>query len=116
MKDEIKAIEPRHFRSIAVSDTSVSSTLSATVRYRQNHQFSTTHISHISFISVPSPVLPKKIANFGCPQTHTSEEADEIRFTFHLLLSQKLYLITQCLLDYLMALHPNFPVTSTTSL
>ena len=88
-----------------------------TVYYCRKHEFSTTHISQISFVSVPSPVLPKKIANCGRPEIHISEEeADEIRFTLHLLLSQKLYPTTQRLLDHLIAFHPNFPVTSTTSL
>ena len=62
-------------------------------------------------------MAPKEIANCSRPQIHISEEeADEIRFTFQLLLSQKLYRTTQRLLGHLMGLHPNFPVTSTTSL
>ena len=74
MKDEIKAIEPRHLRSHTVSDTSISSTSRARVRYRPNHQFSTIYISQISFVSVPFPVPPKKIANCVRSQIHISEE------------------------------------------
>ena len=90
-KDEIKAIEPHRLHSRTVSDTSISSTSSATVHYCRKHQLSTTYISQINFISVHSPVSPKEIANCSRPQIHIlEEEADEIRFTFHLLLSQKL--------------------------
>ena len=92
MKDEIKPIEPRRLRSRTVSDTSISSTSSATVHYCRKHQLSTAYISQINFVSVHSPVTPKEIANCSRPQIHISEgEADEIRLTFHLFLSQKLY-------------------------
>ena len=92
MKDEIKPIEPRRLRSCTVSDTSISSTSSAIVHYCRKHQLSTTYISQINFVSVHSPVPPKEIANCSRPQIHISEEeADEIRLTFHLFLSQKLY-------------------------
>ena len=90
MKDEIKPIKPRRPRSRTVFDTSISSTSSATVHYCRKHQLSTTYISQINFTSVYSPVSPKEIASCSCPQIHIlEEEADEIRFTFHLLLSQK---------------------------
>ena len=92
MKDKIKAIEPRRLRSCTVSDTSILSTSSATVHYSRKHQLSTTYISQINFVSVHSPVPPKEIANCSRPQIHISEEeADEIRLTFHLFLSQNLY-------------------------
>ena len=94
MKDEIKLIEPRRLRSRTVSDTSILSTSSATVHYCRKHQLSTTYISQINFVSVHSPVPPKEIANCSRPQIHISEEADEIRLTFHLFLSQKLYPIS----------------------
>ena len=115
-KDEIKVIEPNRLRSRAVSDTSISSTLSATVHYCRKHQLSTTYISQINFVSVHSPVSPKEIASCSRPQIHILEEADEIRFIFHLLLSQNLYPTTQRLLGHITGLHPNFPVTSTKSL
>ena len=91
MKDEIEPIEPRRLPSRTVSDTSISSTSSATVHYCRKHQLSTTYISQINFVSVHSPVPPKEIANCSRPQIHISKEADEIRLTFHLFLSQKLY-------------------------
>ena len=95
MKDEIKPIEPRRLRSCTVSDTSISSTSSATVHYCRKHQLSTTYISQINFVSVHSPASPKEIANCSRPQIHVSEEeANEIRLTFHLFLSQKLYPIS----------------------
>ena len=94
MKDEIKPIEPRRLRSRTVSDTSISSTSNATVHYCRKHQLSTTYISQRNFVSVHSPVPPKEIANCSRLQIHISEgEADEIRLTFHLFLSQKLYSI-----------------------
>ena len=90
MEDEIKSIERRRLRSPTVSDTSISSSSSATVHYCRKHQLSTTYISQINFVSVHSPVSPKEIANCSRPQIHIlEEEADKIRFTFHLLLSQK---------------------------
>ena len=94
MKDEIKPIEPRRLRSHTISDTSISSTLSATVHYCRKHRLSTTYISQINFVSVHSSVSSKEIANCSRPQIHISEEeAEEIRLVFHLFLSQKLYLI-----------------------
>ena len=89
MKDEIKPIEPRRLRSRTVFDTSISSTSSATVHYCRKYQLSTTYISEINFVLVHSPMSPKEIASCSRPQIHILEEANEIRFTFHLLLSQK---------------------------
>ena len=95
MKDGIKPIEPPRLRSRTVSDTSISSTSSATVHYYPKHQLSTIYISQINFVSVHSPVPPKKIANCSRHQIHISEEeADETPLTFHLFLSQKLYPIS----------------------
>ena len=92
LKHEIKPIEPLQLHSRTVSDTFISSTSSATVHYCRKHQLSTTYISQINFVSVHSPVSLKEIANCSRPQIRISEEeADEVRLTFHLFLSQKLY-------------------------
>jgi hypothetical protein len=107
----------RQLRSRTSSTASTSSKSPPVVRSHRSRHFSTASIIKMNFVSVPSPIPPKKISNVGRPRTRLSEvEVDEIRFTFHLLLSQKIYPTTQILLDHLLSLHPDFPVVSRTSL
>ena len=112
-----EATEVRQLRSRASSSASATSKSPPVVRSHRLRQFSTASITQTSFVTVPSPLPPKKISNSGRRRILLSEaEEDEIRFTFHLLLSQKTYPTTQILLDHLLALHPDFPIASRASL
>ena len=60
---------------------------------------------------------PNKISNSGCLRTYlTEEEVDEVRFTFHLLATGRMYPTTELLVDRLLSLHLNFPIVSRASL
>ncbi|CAF1552657.1 unnamed protein product, partial [Rotaria sordida] len=60
--------------------------------------------------------VPRKIP--GRPSIQLSEEADddEIRFQFHLLLTEKIYPTIAILLERLLSAHKDFPVRSETAL
>ena len=110
-----KAVEVRHLGSRTTSDTAITS--SPTVNCYRSRQFTPGVISQTSLVSDPFPIAPKKTSNSGRPRFHlTDKEIDEICFTFHLLLSQKLYPTAQRLLDSILALHSDFSMRSTSSL
>jgi transposase len=65
-----------------------------------------------------SAIRPKSPRNIPGPSpVYLSEEADdEIRFQFHVLLSEKIYPTLDILLDRLLTCHTDFPVRSRTTL
>ena len=80
---------------------------------RQKRNFSSSCMTTVTF--VPSPIPPKK--KTGRHRIHLYNEADEqIRVTFHLLLAEKTYPTTKLVLDRLLGLFPDFPITNRTSL
>lgn len=110
-------LNERQLRSRASSSGESIENSSLIQRSHRHRQFSASSVISTSFVSVPDPLPPKKTSNSGRPQTLLSEsESDEIRLTFHLILSQRIYPTTQMLLDHLMSLNPDFPITSKTSL
>ena len=104
-----KSIEVRHLRSRTTSDTAINS--SSIVNRHRSRRFIPGSISQTSFASVSLTIAPKKFCNSGRPRLHlTDEEIDEICFTFHLLLSQKLYHTAQRLTDSILAIDPDLPI------
>ncbi|CAF4158504.1 unnamed protein product [Rotaria sp. Silwood2] len=92
--------QDRQLRSPASSTASATLKSPTVARFHRNRRFSIALITQTNFVSIPLPIPLKKISNSGRPRVRLSEEeADEIRFTFHLLLSEKNYPTTQILLN-----------------
>ena len=114
--DQRNITKNRELRARLTSTYSSTSRSPLVSRSHRNRKFTTVSIGQTSLFSVPTPMPPNRISNSHRPRTYLTEEVDEVRFTFHLLLAERMYPTTELLISRLLSLHLNFPIVSRTSL
>ena len=114
--DQRNIIKNRELHACSASIDSFTSRSPLISRSYHNRKLTTVCVRQMSLVSVPTGMPPNKISNSDRPRTYlTEEEVGEVRFTFDLLLAERMYPTTELLVDRLLSLHRNFLIISRTS-